>query len=225
MAARAGILFDLDGVIIDSEQLQYRAYQQALEPFGVQITREVYGREWIGNGRGAEYAVSTYQLPLTPDDLRRRRSAIYFDLLRQEITLMPGVAVALERLSAQFPLAVATNSSQRETNFVLDHLGVRPYFTAVVTREMYAQAKPAPDAFLAAATHIGVAPDRCIVIEDAYKGVMAAEAAGCLCVAIPHDFTRANDFSRATLIANSLDDVTVELVDQLLSQRDFDQER
>src|SRR5215471_2435469 len=106
MAAHAGVLFDLDGVIIDSEQLQYRAYRQVLEPLGVHITREEYGREWIGNGRGAEYAVATYALPMTPDELRRRRSALYFDMLRAEITLMPGVVDALTRLGARLPLAV-----------------------------------------------------------------------------------------------------------------------
>lgn len=220
MAARAGVLFDLDGVIIDSEKLQYRAYQQVLEPFGVQVTPEEYGREWIGNGRGAEYAVATYDLQLEPDELRRLRSAVYFDILRREVELMPGVVDALERLFPHFPLAVATNSNRHDTIFVLDHLGVSPYFTAVVTREMYERAKPAPDAFLTAADHVGVSPRRCVVIEDAYKGVIAAADAGCACVAIPHDFTRANDFSRATVIVNSLDDVTAELIDGLLRSSD-----
>jgi HAD superfamily hydrolase (TIGR01509 family) len=218
MAPRAGILFDLDGVIIDSEKLQYRAYQQVLAPFGVQVTPEEYGREWIGNGRGAEYAVATYQLPLQPDELRRLRTDVYFDLLRQEITLMPGVVTALQRLHPHFALAVATNSNQRDTTFVLEHLSVRPYFTAVVTREMYLQAKPAPDAFLAAAAHIGFSPRRCVVVEDAFKGVIAAAEAGCACVAIPHGFTRTNDFSRATTIVDSLDAVTVELIDELIAK-------
>jgi HAD superfamily hydrolase (TIGR01509 family) len=219
MAPRAGVLFDLDGVIIDSEELQYRAYQKVLAPFGVHVAREVYGREWIGNGRGAEYAVATYQLPLTPEELRRRRSVVYFDILRQGVSLMPGVVAALERLGAHFPLAVATNSNQRDTTFVLDHLEVRPHFAAVVTREMYERAKPAPDAFLTAAERVGMAPSRCVVIEDAYKGVVAAVDAGCACVAIPHDFTRGNDFSRATMVAASLDEVTVELVDELLKKQ------
>ena len=216
MAPRAGILFDLDGVIIDSEKLQYRAYQQVLAPFGVQVTPEEYGREWIGNGRGAEYAVATHGLSVEPNELRRRRTEIYFDLLSRECALMPGVVAALERLSPEFPLAVATNSNQRDTSFILEHLGVRPFFTAVVTREMYDRAKPAPDAFLTAAEQIGVPARRCAVIEDAYKGVVAAAEAGCACIAVPHDFTRSNDFSRATIIVNSLDDVTVELIDGLL---------
>ena len=132
---------------------------------------------------------------------------------------MPGVVSALERLSQDFPLAVATNSNQRDTEFVLEHLRVRQFFAAVVTREMYERAKPAPDAFLAAAAHVGLSPRRCVVIEDAYKGVIAAAEAGCACVAIPHDFTRANDFSRATTIVDGLDEVTVELIDELTAAR------
>ena len=219
MPPRAGVLFDLDGVIIDSEKLQYRAYQQVLEPLGVRITPDEYGREWIGNGRGAEYAVATYGLSLQPDELRGLRTEVYFDLLRREVALMPGVVAALQRLSPHFPLAVATNSNRRDTTFVLDHLSVREYFTAVVTREMYEAAKPAPDAFLAAAAHIGVPPLHCVVLEDAYKGVIAAAEAGCPCVAIPHDFTRANDFSRASIIVDDLDAVTVELIDELTSAK------
>jgi HAD superfamily hydrolase (TIGR01509 family) len=215
MAGRAGVLFDLDGVIIDSEELQYQAYQQVLARFGVQVSREEYGREWIGNGRGAEYAVVTYHLPLTPEELRQRRSEIYFDLLRGGVSLMPGVVSALQRLHPHFGLALATNSNRRDTIFVLEHLSVRAYFSAVVTREMYPQAKPEPDAFLAAARALGLAPQRCIVIEDAFKGVMAATRAGCKCIVVPHDFTRRNDFSAATRIVSSLDEVTVELVDEL----------
>jgi beta-phosphoglucomutase-like phosphatase (HAD superfamily) len=64
-----------------------------------------------------------------------------------------------------------------------------------------------------------MAPSRCVVIEDAYKGVIAAVEAGCACVAIPHEFTRGNDFSRATVVAASLDEVTVELVDELVKKQ------
>jgi HAD superfamily hydrolase (TIGR01509 family) len=216
MSAGAGVLFDLDGVIIDSEELQYQAYQHVLAPFGVRVSREEYGSEWVGKGRGAEYAVETYELALTPEEVRQRRTRVYFDILRNGVSLMPGVVAALERLRSRFALAVATNSNREDTAFVLEHLAVSQYFTAVVTRDMYAHAKPAPDAFLTAARGLGLPPQRCVVIEDAFKGVMAAARAGCKCVAIPHDFTRGNDFSAATRVVGSLDEVTVELIEELV---------
>ena len=213
--ARAGILFDLDGVIIDSEELQYEAYLQVLAPLGVRPSREEYGREWIGNGRGPEYAVQTYHLPLSPDELRRRRSPVYHQILRERVTLMPGVRAALARLGARFPLALATNSNHHDTSFVLEHFGLEGVFAAVVTREMYERAKPEPDAFLTAAARLGLPPGRCVVIEDAFKGVVAAARAGCKCIAVPHDFTRGHDFSTAACVVSNLDDVTVELVESL----------
>jgi len=214
----AGVIFDLDGVIIDSEDLQYRAYSEVLGRFGVSVSRAEYGREWIAKGVGPEYAVRTYRLPVSPDEIRRLKDPVYHRILRREVTLMPGVPEALARLGRAYPLAVATNSKQADTLLVLDRFGLRPSFQAVVTREMYVRPKPAPDAFAAAAERLGVVPGRCVVIEDTSRGIAAAVAAGCRSIAVPHDFTRDNDFSQATRVLPSLDAVTVELIAELVDR-------
>jgi HAD superfamily hydrolase (TIGR01509 family) len=211
----AGIIFDLDGVIIDSEGLQYRAYCRVLEPFGVRVSREEYGREWIGAGRGPEYAVKTYALPMAPNELRALKNPVYQELLH-EVALMPGAADALARLGTHFPLALATNSRRDEVAFVLDRFDLRRHFTALVTREDYLAAKPEPDAFLTAAARLALPPSRCVVIEDAYKGVVAAYRAGCRCIAIPHDFTVDNDFALATRVIASLEELTAEVVESVV---------
>jgi beta-phosphoglucomutase-like phosphatase (HAD superfamily) len=90
---------------------------------------------------------------------------------------------------------------------------------------MYEHGKPEPDAFLTAAARIGLPPERCVVIEDAFKGVTAAVRAGCRCIAVPHDFTRGNDFSAATLIATSLDEVTVDLIERLVETGDAHEQK
>ena len=214
--ASAGVIFDLDGVIVDSEPLQHQAYNRVLERFGVRVDREVYGREWIAAGRGPEYAVRTFALPVTPEELRRLKDPVYHGLLREAPALVSGARAALARLSQSFPLALATNSNQADTGFILDRFDLRRFFTAVVTREQYRNAKPAPDAFRTAALSLGLPPARCAVIEDAYKGVIAATEAGCVCIAVPHGYTADNDFSRAHKVAGSLDEVTVALVETLL---------
>ncbi len=216
MSARAGVIFDFDGVIVDSEPLQYRSYAQALAPYGVEISAGEYEREWIAAGRGPEYVVDRYALSITPDELRRVKEPIYAEMLRGEAQLMPGISEALARLGAEFPLAVATNSVAAEAGFVLDTFDLRKHFAAVVTREDYSGRKPLPDAFVTATQRLDLAPARCVVIEDAYKGVLAAERAGCPCVAIPHDFTRSNDFTRATVVLESLHDVTTGLIWELV---------
>lgn len=218
-APPAAVIFDFDGVIVDSEGLWYRAYSQVLAEFGVAVTREVYAREWVALGRGPEYACATYpQITISPDEMRRRRSPIVRDLVLAEAALLPGVEAALERLAAAFPVALATNSAAALVDPVLAKFGLRERFAEVVTLECYARPKPAPDAFLAAAAALGVAPERCVVVEDAEKGVVAAHAAGARCVAVPNWWTRDNDFSTADRVVASLDDVTPALVATVLAE-------
>lgn len=213
--ASAGVIFDLDGVIVDSEPLQHRAYNAVLERFGVRVGREEYAREWIAAGRGPEYAVRRYALPLSPLELRRLKDPIYHALLRAEATMVAGAGDVVRRLAARFPLALATNSNAEDTGFVLDRFALRAYFNAVVTREQYDAPKPAPDAFRAAAAQLGCAPAACVVIEDAHKGIVAAAAAGCPCVAFPHGYTAATDCRGAQRVITTLDEVTVDLVESL----------
>ncbi len=214
--ASAGVIFDLDGVIVDTEPLQHRAYNAVLQQFGVSVDQEEYGREWIAAGRGPEYAVRTYRLPIAAEALKRLKEPVYHELLRAQVTLMPGAPAALQRLSARFPIALATNSSELDTGFILERFDLRRYFTAVVTREQYAAAKPAPDAFATAAARLDLPPAACVVFEDAYKGVVAATEAGCVCVAFPHDYTVGNDFSRARRVIGSLDEATIALIEELV---------
>jgi HAD superfamily hydrolase (TIGR01509 family) len=217
MTSAVGVIFDFDGVIVDSEALQHRAYNQVLRRFGVSVDKEEYGREWIAAGLGPEHAVRTYGLPATPTELRRLKDPIYHLLLREEAALVPGARSALERLSAAFPVALATNSNRQDTSFVLERFGLQGHFAVVVTREQYERPKPAPDAFATAAARLGLPAARCVVIEDAYKGVVAAAEAGCRCIAFPHDYTANNDVSRATMVVRSLDELTVSLVESLVA--------
>jgi HAD superfamily hydrolase (TIGR01509 family) len=212
----AGVIFDLDGVLIDSEGLQFRAYSIVMARYGVTVSREEYGREWIAAGRGPEYAVRRYQLPVGPDELRDLKNPVYQEILHTSVRLMPGAREALVRLAGRFPLALATNSRLDDVSFVLERFELRHHFTAVVTREDYYGAKPEPDAFLIAAASLGRAPARCVVIEDAHKGVLAAHRCGARCIAVPHDFTADNDFSLASVVVSSLDEVTPELIAALV---------
>ena len=215
--SRRAIIFDLDGVLIDSEALQYEAYSQVLARYGATVSIQEYAAHWIATGRGPEYAVQTFALPVTPDELRAMRSAVYPAIMRERVTLMPGAADALTRLAPHFPLAVATNSNQQDVSFVMDHFGLRHFFAAIVTRDHYDHAKPAPDAYLTAAARLGVAPSACLVVEDTYRGVVAAHRAGARAVAVPNALTRHNDFSLAAAVLNGLDELTVAAVDRLLA--------
>jgi len=211
-----GVIFDLDGVLIDSEGLYYRAYSEVLKPYGVTVSRDEYEEHWIAQGTGPEYIVAKHNLPIAPDELRQLRSPIYLHLLETEVTLMPYVEAALARLAPQFALTVATNTNREHLDFVLHRMGIDRFFPVTVARQDYRGAKPEPDAFLTAAEKLGLLPERCVVVEDTYKGVMAAVNAGIRCIAVPNEYTLHNDFSQASLVLSSLKELTPDVVCSLL---------
>jgi len=213
------IIFDLDGVLIDSEDLQYKAYCEVLATYDRKPTFDEYAEHWIAAGRGPEYAVKTWGLPIAPDEIRRVRAPIYHKLLCAEVTLMPGVVAALERLHKKFPMAIATNSVAKDVDFVVERFGLQKFFRSVVSRDDYRRAKPEPDAFLTAAARLETPAKQCVVIEDAHKGVLAAHRAGTRCIAVPNKWTAKNDFSLADQILQSLDELTPAIVEQVVESR------
>lgn len=211
-----GVIFDLDGVLIDSEGLYYRAYSEVLKPYGVMVSREEYEEHWIAQGTGPEYIVAKYNLPVAPDELRQLRSPIYLHLLETEVRLMPYVEETLVQLSTRFALTVATNTNREHLDFVLRRMGIDRFFPVTVARQDYRGAKPQPDAFLTAARKLELPPECCVVIEDTYKGVTAAVNAGIRCVAVPNEYTLRNDFRQASLVLASLAELTPAVVCRLL---------
>jgi len=219
-----GVIFDLDGVLIDSEGLYYRAYSEVLKPYGVTVSREEYEDYWIAQGNGPEYIVAKHDLPISPDEMRQLRSPIYLQLLETEVTLMPYVEDALSRLFPYCALTVATNSNREHLDAVLQKFNLTRFFPLTVARQDYQQAKPQPDAFLAATRKLGLLPSQCVVIEDTYKGVQAAVNAGIKCVAVPNEYTRRNDFSKASLVLPSLRELTPAIIRSLLQEERVENE-
>jgi HAD superfamily hydrolase (TIGR01509 family) len=211
-----GVLFDMDGTLADTEPLQWEAYRRTLRPFGVDVGLDEYRRHWIAVEGGAEYAVRTHRLPVDAATLRARKAEAYRALLAAGVVPRPGAGAALERLRGTHRLAVATNSIRAEADVVLTGLGLRELFDAVVVREDYENPKPAPDAYLAAARRIGLPPERCVVVEDATRGVRAGVAAGCVVVAVPSEITADLDFDGAARRLASLDELTPDLVRELV---------
>jgi HAD superfamily hydrolase (TIGR01509 family) len=210
------VIFDFDGIVIDSEGLQYKSYLEVLSQYDVWVSLEEYAEFWIAAGCGPEHAVSKYGIPVTPNELRDMKNPVYHAILQREVTLMPGIVAALTRLGAELPLALATNSNRLDVGYVMDRFDLGRYFAAVVTRDDYVRPKPEPDAFLAAAAQLGVRPQDCVVVEDAYKGIIAAKRAGAKVAAIPNEYTRNNDFSAADCVLTSLDELDLALVARLL---------
>lgn len=211
-AADVAVLFDLDGVLVDTEELYYRAYSKILAEYGVSVTPETYSKRWIQAGTGAEWAVPEFKLPITADELKKRKQPVYDHLVATELRAMPGAAACVRRLAREFRCVLATNSFARNVEHAMNLLGCRDAFHDLVTKERFERAKPAPDAFLTGAAAAGVPPERCVVIEDAEKGLIAARAAGTRCIIVPCALTRGGDFAAADLVLGSLDEVTPDVI-------------
>jgi HAD superfamily hydrolase (TIGR01509 family) len=206
------VVFDLDGVLADTERLQWQAYRSVLLELGVDVGLEEYRREWIRSGYGPEYACRTYALSITPDELRARKAPAYLALIRDGVPAVPGAREAVARLKATHRLGLATNTGRDDTRLVLERLGIGALLDAVVAREDYLRPKPEPDAYLAAAAALGVDPGACAVVEDTERGARAGRAAGMHVIAVPSDLTFDNDFTGCVRRLAHLDELTADLL-------------
>jgi HAD superfamily hydrolase (TIGR01509 family) len=181
------VVFDLDGVLLDSEQLWDETREQLAKERGGRwhdrAQRDMMGmssREW------SRYMHETIGLPEPPEEINRevveRLAAAY----RERLPAIPGAREAVERLAARWPLGLASSSNRELIDLALALLGVRHLFKATVSSEEVARGKPAPDVYLEAARRLGVDPAHAAAIEDSHNGILAAKAAGMRVIAIPN---------------------------------------
>jgi HAD superfamily hydrolase (TIGR01509 family) len=208
------LIFDLDGLIADTEKLHRRAYQEVLEEFGFTLPDRHYDEHWIRDGKGIVEYLAVNPLPLSVDVVRAKKAERYDRLVRSSAEPMPGAISALERLRRQLRMALATSSHRDAAHAVLQTLGIEEFFEHIATKESAPRLKPFPDIFLGVATALEVSPCECVVVEDAQKGITAAHSAGMYSIAVPNDQTRNNDFSKASMVLRSLEELTLDTIEQ-----------
>lgn len=208
------VIFDLDGLLADTEPLHFRAYQAVLLEYGLHVSETDYAEHWVRAGNGISDWISMHGLALDPRAVRARKSQHYLDLLGSSLRPMDGAVQLLNALRGK-KIALASSSYRDAVDGVLTGLGIAHFFEVIVTGLDVPQVKPAPDIFLKAAKDLGVRPAECVVVEDAEKGVVAAHRAGMRCIAVPNDYTRHHDFSKATRVCRSLAEITPQLLQSL----------
>lgn len=185
------VIFDMDGVLTDSEPLINAAAVAMFRERGVPVAPEDFV-PFIGTGENRYLGgvAEKYGVPLDLEAAKRRTYEIYLDLVPRQLRAFPGaVELARRARAAGRRVAVASSADRIKIEANLRQIGLPPaWWDAVVSAEDAVHKKPAPDLFLAAARQLGLPPAACVVIEDAVNGVAAARAAGMRCVAVAHSF-------------------------------------
>jgi len=199
------ILWDNDGVLVDTEEMFFAATRDALARAGVELTREQYIEFSLTNGRSAfdqlEAQGWTSERVLA---LRAERDLAYAASLGAGRSPMDGVIETLELLKGRTRMAVVTTSLRKHFDIAHQGSGLRPYFELILAREDYRQSKPHPEPYLTALPRLDVRAEQCIVIEDSARGLQAALAAGLRCIAVPNHFTRGCSFEGALAVLQDI---------------------
>ena len=209
-------VFDLDGVLLDSEQVWDEAREQlALERGGrwhAQAQRDMMG---MSSPEWSRYMHDVIGLPEPPDEINRevveRLAAIY----REHLPAIDGAREAVERMAARWPLGVASSSNRELIELVLEQLGIAQLFAATVSSEEVARGKPAPAVYVEVARRLGVDAHQAAAVEDSHNGILAARAAGMCVLAIPnaHFPPEPEALEQADAVVGSLADLTPETVE------------
>lgn len=209
------ILFDMDGVLVDTEPLLCEAVINALKKQNIRLTERDYYDHWTKDGKGIKDFISERKIDVDIPKYRGDKEQYYFSLIERSLRLMPGAFEKVNELSQKYKLGLVSSSNRKMIHTIIDKIKLKKYFSVIIADEDVEKAKPAPDGFLLAAKTLGLSNKDCIVIEDAEKGVTAAKQAGMKVIAVPNKYTLNNDFSKADAILKNMSKLGINLIESL----------
>ena len=201
----AALLWDNDGVLVDTEALYFNATRAVLAGADVTLTRADFAD--ISLRRGESCFVLAAQRGASDDQLHRmrlERDRRYLELIGAGVAPIDGVRETLSAVHGSAPMAIVTSSELQHFNAIHATSSLLEFFDLILTAEDYARSKPHPEPYLTAAERLGVEPRDCVVIEDTERGVTAAVGAGMDCVAIPNDLSSTGDFAAAWRVIETI---------------------
>ena len=216
------LIFDLDGVLLDSEPRWNEAKAAlVLEAGGHWLNEAPRTMMGMSSPEWSAYLHDTLGVPMEPEaivrDVVRRMEEGY----RRDLPLLPGAQDAVRALARRWPLGLASSANREIIDLVLDIAGLRDAFRVTVSSEEVARGKPAPDVYLEAARRLSVDPERCVAIEDSSNGLRAASAAGMIVIAVPnpHYPPDPDSLSLAAASVTTPAEITPSLLEQLHDAR------
>ncbi len=212
------VVFDLDGVIIDSEHVWDSARESlARERGGHWHERAQTDMMGMSSLEWSRYMHDVIGLREPPEEISAAVVGRLEETYREELPLFEGAPEAVARLTERWPLAVASSSNRPIIDLVLELSGLGRYFRTTVSSEEVARGKPAPDVYLEAARRLGVDPSRTVAVEDSRNGILSAKAAGMRVVAIPNRRYPPDDetLGAADVVLRSIVELTPATVDEM----------
>jgi HAD superfamily hydrolase (TIGR01509 family) len=201
------ILFDHDGVLVDTEFWYFKAAERALAEAGFTLDKDQYLQDMArGSGSWARAKAAGIDAE-TLSRVREARNGYYQEYLRTEAIEIDGVVDTLAELSAYVRMAIVTTAKRADFDIIHEKRQIRQFMDFVIVREDYELAKPHPAPYLAGLKRFGAAREETLIVEDSARGLTAAVAAGIDCAIVHNEFTKANDFSRASYRIGSLSEV------------------
>ena len=216
----AALVFDFDGLILDTEWSEFVTVQAEFHAHGVALELDDW-RHGVGradNRHWSDWLAEVAPVPVDLTVVRSRRQVAHRERVHRE-EVRPGVIALLDEADAAgVPVAVASSASADWVESHLERLGLRTRFPVVRCGDHVAAAKPAPDLYLLVADLLGVDPSRSVALEDSHHGSTAARVAGFLCVVAPNVVTRVREFPNADLVVDSLAEIDLAGLDALVAR-------
>lgn len=219
MSKNQGVVFDMDGVLIDSYEAHFMSWQQAGGAYGLEMSREQFiatfgrtSREVIRELWGDR--ITTAEAVAELDD---RKEAAFRELIERDFPAMDGAGALIDQLhESGFHLALGSSAPPENVTAVLNRLERQHCFEAIVTGADVTKGKPHPEVFLIAAARLGLAPERCLVIEDAPAGIEAAHAAGMPSVAVASTGRNAAQLAAAERVIHKLSELDGKAIERII---------
>ena len=213
------VIFDLDGLLIDSESLQYRAYREAFARHGVSFELSEWPR-WHELEASATRWIETKGLALDGEQIRAEKKLTYDALITEELELKPGAEKLVKALSKDYRLCVASGSRIESIRSCLEKFSLADYFEHLFSATAVKRKKPYPDVYIEAATIMEVPVECAVAIEDSVTGLHAAIAAEIKCIVCPDSFIAKprSDYDGAALMVESLEELDSSVLRRVVSE-------
>jgi HAD superfamily hydrolase (TIGR01509 family) len=195
------VLWDNDGVLVDTESLFFETTKAAFARLGLDLTKELWARQYMGEGKSsADIAAALGGEPNKVKAMLDERNRKFRQVLAEAPPLRPRVRETLGRLSGRVRMAMVTGCHRDQLQLVHGASGLLGFFEAIVTGDECANPKPHPELYLAGLKALDVRAEHCIAVEDSPRGLAAARAAGVPCIVVPTELTAGLDFDGALSI-------------------------